>query len=200
MDYFEGLLLGVQWSDTDFENRRHISSLVLYGIVVNALLVLTLFTGRFQSILHGQLMIKLIVFFLLFFACPFICFRYYRLPLWGKIPILIVQTMKQLALTLIITDVAMSRIHLPQSGIMDRALEFLNATLESHALRYEEAAGTFATVLGVLSGGIYIVFATLVVLFIAILIPAIAFVVVRLIQRGYDMLIEKLVIKQFINR
>ena len=83
MDYLEGLFLGVQWSDTDFQNRRHISSLVLYGFFVNALLALAYFTGRFcpnWAVANRQnhhIRDS-------FFACPFICFRY-RFPM-GKDP------------------------------------------------------------------------------------------------------------------
>lgn len=200
MDYLEGLFLGVQWSDTDFQNRRHISSLVLYGFFVNALLALAYFTGRFASELGGGLTAKIIIFVILFFACPFICFRYYRFPIWGKIPVLVVQAIKQVVLTLIYTAIVLPRLTLSSSEILERAMDYLNTTLETHTAKYVDTAGTFATILGVMSGGIYVVFIIVVTVFIAIALPALVFVGARILQLAYDKAIDRFVVTIFLGK
>ena len=40
LDYAEGLFLGRYWSDTDFENRRHIELFLLYGVLTTIFLIL----------------------------------------------------------------------------------------------------------------------------------------------------------------
>ena len=85
LDYLEGLLLGKLWSDTDYENRRHFGLFVLYGLFVDAIVlyIYILNKGLFGFGSIGP--IHIAVFVLLFLANPFICFRYYRMPLWGKL-------------------------------------------------------------------------------------------------------------------
>ena len=200
MDYLEGLLLGSQWSDTDFTNRRHISSLVLYGVFVNALILMNYLTGKLSNLIQGNFTTKLILYLILFVACPFICFRYYRFPIWAKIPILIVQTAKQVLLTLLMLTWARPKITLSSGDIKDTMIEFLNSTLESHTLRYRETAGTFATVVGVLSGGVYIVFMFLAIAILVLVIHGLVFVLVRMIQLGYDKLVEKFILANHLDR
>ena len=45
LDYAEGLFLGRYWSDTDFENRRHIELFLLYGVLTTIFLILLYWTG-----------------------------------------------------------------------------------------------------------------------------------------------------------
>ncbi|MBN1892077.1 MAG: hypothetical protein JW780_04785 [Clostridiales bacterium] len=199
MDHLEGLFLGVQWSDTDFESRKHWSSLMLYGVLVNAVILLNYLTGRFSGLIGGSFTVKLVLYLVLFVACPFICFRYYRFPIWGKIPILLIQATKQVLLTLLIISWARPVLTLQPEGIKDALIDYLNSTLEAHTLRYSESAGTFATVLGVISGGIYIVFVFLAVIFLALIIPGIVFVLARMIQLGYDKIVAKFILADHID-
>ncbi|NLT12489.1 MAG: hypothetical protein GXY06_08795 [Clostridiaceae bacterium] len=200
MDYLEGLFLGVQWSDTDFQNRRHISSLVLYGFIVNALIALSYFTGRFATLLGTGLSAKIVIFVVLFFACPFICFRYYRFPLWGKIPVILVQAVKQAVLTLIYTALVLPRLTMSSSEIVEKAVDYLNSTLESHTAKWVDSAGTFATILGVMTGGVYVVFIVVAAVFVAVALPAILFVGARLLQLLYDKAMDRLVITNFLGK
>jgi len=200
VDYLEGLFLGVQWSDTDFQNRRHISSLVLYGFIVNALIALSYFTGRFATLLGTGLSAKIVIFVVLFFACPFICFRYYRFPLWGKIPVILVQAVKQAVLTLIYTALVLPRLTMSSSEIVEKAVDYLNSTLESHTAKWVDSAGTFATILGVMTGGVYVVFIVVAAVFVAVALPAILFVGARLLQLLYDKAMDRLVITNFLGK
>lgn len=200
MDYLEGLLLGVQWSDTDFENKRHISSLALYGVLVNLLIVYSYFTGHFSGLFGGNLLLKIILFLVLFLGCPFVCFRYFRFPIWAKIPILAAQACKQCILTLIITAVVLPRIGVSSGNLQQTVVDYLNNTLEAHTEKYVDSAGTFATVLGVMSGGIYIVFVTISAILLALIIPGAILYIVRLLQLGYDKLVAKFILADHLDR
>lgn len=199
MDYLEGLLLGVQWSDTDFENRRHIGSLALYGVMVNLLIAMCYFTGTLSAILKEEFILKTVFFLFVFFACPFICFRYYRYPIWIKLPILAVQACKQVLLTLMITSWVLPKITVSSGDIQTLLMDYLNTTLEQHTARFQETAGTFATVLGVITGGVYVVFVFIVAVFLALIVPGILFCVVRMLQLAYDKVVAKFILADYID-
>lgn len=200
VDYLEGLLLGVQWSDTDFENRRHVSSLVLYSILVNAVIILNYFTGKFPYLFSGDFTIRLVFYLILFFGCPFICFRYYRFPIWAKIAVLLVQTVKQLILTVLLLSWVRPKLTLPSEELKDTLIDYLNNTLATQTQHFEESAGTFATVIGVIFGGVYVVFVFLAVVVLALIVPALFIFFMRLIQLGYDKLIAKFILADHIDR
>jgi hypothetical protein len=199
VDYLEGLLLGVQWSDTDFENRRHVSSLALYGVLVNLLIAMGYFTGTLSAVLKEEFILKTVFFLILFFACPFICFRYYRYPIWVKLPILAVQACKQVLLTLMITSWVLPRITVSSGDIQKLLMDYLNSTLETWTAGFEDTAGTFATVLGVITGGVYVVFVFIVAVFLALIIPGTLFFIVRMLQLAYDKLVAKLILSDYID-
>ncbi len=199
MDYLEGLFLGVQWSDTDFENRRHISSLVLYGVLVNLLIAMCFFTGALSEVLKGNFIVKSALFLVLFFACPFICFRYYRYPIWVKLPILAVQAFKQVLLTLMITSWVLPQIKVSSGDIQKLLMDYLNSTLETWTASFEESVGSFATVLGVITGGVYVVFVFMSAVFLALIIPGILFFIVRMLQLAYDKLVAKFILSDYID-
>jgi len=200
VDYLEGLFLGVQWSDTDFENRRHFGSLILYSIFLIGVLMYHYFTGALSGMVTGNETLKFVLYLVLFLACPFICFRYYRFPIWAKIPILFVQAGKQLLLSMLILSWVRPKMTLPPGELKDALVDFLNGTLESHTLRYSESAGTFATVIGVISGGVYVVFVFIIGIAIALILPGVVFVLARLLQLGYDKVIAKFVLTEHIDR
>ena len=200
MDYFEGLLLGTFWSDTDFENRRHSGLFVLYGFVLCVLVLANYFTGIFDSLLSGERLVKLILCLILFLATPFLCYRYYRRPIWVRIPILLALAAKYIFMTLAMTTWVMPYTRVSFSDIQLGLINFLNKTLENATERFSESAGTFSTVLGVLTGGVYVVFLFLAVAILAILIPGTIFLLVRLAQYGYDKLIARYILPQTPDR
>lgn len=199
MDYLEGLFLGVQWSDTDFENRRHVSSLALYGVLVNLLIAACFFTGALSEVLKEKFIVKTVFFLILFFACPFICFRYYRCPIWVKLPILLVQAFKQVLLTLMITSWVLPKIKVSSGDIQKLLMDYLNSTLEKWTTSFEDSVGTFATVLGVITGGVYVVFVFMAAVFLALIIPGTLFFIVRMLQLGYDKLVAKFILSDYID-
>ena len=200
MDYLEGLFLGSLWSDTDYENRKHVSLFILYGMFVFGCVLFSYFTGQFSDILGQKRELKLAVYLLLFLASPFLCFRYYRYPLWVKIPILAVEASKYFVMTVLFTTWVMPYMSVSASDLQTRVVEFLNETLESSTKMFTESAGTFSTVLGVITGGIYIVFLFAAVMILLVLIPGIVILTAKLLQYGYDKLISKLVLGTYIDR
>ena len=66
MDYLEGLCLGRLWSDTDFENRRHLSLFLLYGVFVDLLVVYNYLTGGMNGLITGAFLQKVIIFVVLY--------------------------------------------------------------------------------------------------------------------------------------
>ena len=99
MDYLEGLFLGPLWSDTDYENRRHTGLFLLYGLSVVGVIAYSYLTGGFAGLLAGHQILKIILLMLLFLASPFMCFRYYRMPTWVKLPVLLAEAAKYFVLT-----------------------------------------------------------------------------------------------------
>lgn len=196
MDYAEGLFLGKLWSDTDFENRRHYSLFVLYGFFVEAIVIYTYFFEKTLIQIGNFDVIQAAIFAVLFLACPFICFRYYRMPIWGKLLVIAEKVLK----TMLVVSFTVSRIlpHLTvKSGdLQDFIINYLNSTLEEYTEK-SSSAGSFSTIIGVLTGGIHVVFVILLIVVAAVVIPGLVFLVYRLLQYCYDWVINKLIIKRF---
>lgn len=200
MDYLEGLLLGRLWSDTDFENRRHVSLFLLYGLFVDLLVVYNYLTGGLNSLVTGSFLAKIIIFIVLFFIGPALCFSYYRMPIWGKLPVLASQIIKYGSLTLLITAWARPKLTVSFGDLKDFLISYLNKTLERFTEKYVDTAGTFATVLGVISGGVYIVVLVVLILLAALLIPGIVFCVARFLQYWYDKVVSMLVLSDYTDK
>ena len=200
MDFMEGLFLGPLWSDTDFENRRHVTLYMLYGMAVCGLIALSFFTGSFSNLLGENRVVKLVLILFLFLACPFVCFRYYRYPIWIKIPILAVQALKVVLLTLLMTTWVMPYLNITADELQTNMVGFLNTTLESITKQFADTAGTFSTVIGVITGGIYVVFLFAVFVILAILVPGMIFLLFRIAQYGYDKVISRLILVNISDR
>jgi len=200
VDYLEGLFLGSLWSDTDFENRKHFSLFILFGMLVCGCVAFSYFTGQLSSLLGGQRVLKIVVFLAVFLASPFLHFRYYRNPLWVKIPILIIDAAKYFALTVLCTTWVMPYLNISAAELQQHVVDFLNNTLESSTKMFAESAGTFSTVIGVITGGVYAVFLFAAALMLAVLIPGTVFLIVKWIQYGYDKLISKFILGNMLDR
>ena len=197
MDYMEGLFLGKLWSDTDFENRRHAALFLLYGLFVDILLVLSYFKG--VNILgSGALGTVRIVFFVIFFlACPFLCFRYYRMPIWGKGLVLAEKVIKTFIIIGITIDLILPRIKVQSGGLQNFLIDYLNSTLEKYTLKFASDGGSFSTVMGVLTGGIHVVLVVVLIVAASVLLPGLIFIVARYLQYFFDWVVNKFIIKKF---
>lgn len=195
MDYIEGLFLGKLWSDTDFENRKHVNLFILYGLLVDLIVVYGYFTGKLIGFFTDGILLKIVIYAVLFFACPFICFKYYKMPFWGKILVLLEKAYKALLVMSFTVSWIFPRITVQSADLRDFLITYLNNTLEKYTEKFYDTAGTFATVIGVVAGGIHTVFVVVVTAAAAVILPGLVFIALRLLQYGYDKLIERVLIR-----
>ena len=200
MDYLEGLFLGKLWSDTDFENRRHAGLFILYGILVDLIVLYSFITDTTIMGIGSMGLVQQIILITLFIACPFICFRYYRMPLWGKILVLLEKAFKAVLVISLTVTLALPRIPVGRDGLQDYFVDYLNKTLEKYTMQFQASSGSFSTVIGVLAGGIHIVLVFVLILALSVLIPGLIFMAVRIVQYLYDWLINRLIIRKLFNR
>lgn len=198
MDYLEGLFLGKLWSDTDFENRRHVTLFILYGLFIDAIVLFTYWTGKRIPVLESWGMAELVILIVLAVACPFICFKYYRMPLWGKIIVLIEKIFKHVFIASFTINFLLPYLSVQSNDLMDFFVNYLNETLEVSTEKYIESAGTFATILGVVSGGIKIVAVFVFWAIMAVVVPGVIYLVYRFVQYAYDWFIAKFIIRKFL--
>lgn len=197
MDYLEGLLLGRLWSDTDYENRKHFGLFVLYGLLVDAIILYKYILGR-GLIGFGSIgTIHIAVFVLLFIANPFICFRYYRMPWWGKIFIILAKLFKAYLIVSYTVSLLLPKLTVRVDDLQDFLMSYLNKTLERYTEKFVATAGSFSTVLGVLAGGVHVVLTVLLLVLAAVVIPSLIYLAVKLVQYAWDWVINLLIIKRF---
>lgn len=197
MDYFEGLFLGKLWSDTDFENRRHVTLFILYGLFIDALILLTYFTGKTVPLLNGTGTLKIILFVILALLKPFICFRYYRMPLWGKILVLLENLYMHMLMVGFTVSSLLPKLTVKSGDLQAYLIDYLNSTLENYTQKFVDTAGSFSTVFGVVAGGLHVMGICLLFIAAAVLLPGIIYLAYRLVQYGYDWVIARLVIRKF---
>lgn len=197
MDYLEGLFLGKLWSDTDFENRRHGSLFIIYGLFVDVLVLYYYMMG--QPLFHlGEFdMVQLIVFGVLFIACPFICMRYYRMPFWGKALVMIEKVIKSLIVVSFTVSLMEPRLTVKFDELQDFIIAYLNSTLETYTEKFAASTGSFATVIGVLAGGVHVLLVILIGIVVAIAFPGLLYLAYRVVQYCYDWVLNQLIIKRF---
>ena len=198
MDYLEGLFLGKLWSDTDFENRRHTALFVLYGLFVESLVLYGYVSGKPLPFIGEFSTVELVIFGLLFVACPFICMRYYRMPAWGKALVMIEKTIKSFIVVSFTVTLIGSKITVGLDDLQTFVIGYLNDTLETYTEKFASSTGSFATVIGVLAGGLHVLFVVMLIAVLAVVVPGIIYLLYRILQYCYDWVINKLIIKRFI--
>ena len=197
MDYAEGLFLGRYWSDTDFENRRHYELFLLYGVLTFVFLVYFYWTGS-PLITVGRFgMFSTIMLSILTFCNPVMCFRYYGMPLWGKICVLAAKFYKAFLVMSLTVSLIIPRLTVQSNGLKDFLIDYLNSTLESYTERFASGGGSFSTVMGVLTGGIHVVLVIVLVLAALIVIPGLFVLIFKVVQYFYDLLVDRLILRRF---
>ena len=190
-------MLGKLWSDTDYENRKHFGLFILYGLLVDAIILYIYILGRGLLGFGNIGPIHIAVFTLLFLANPFICFRYYRMPWWGKILILLEKIFKSYLIVSYTVSLLLPRLSVQVDDLQDFLIAYLNSTLETYTEKFQASAGSFSTVLGVLAGGVHVVGMVLLYALAAIVIPSLIYLAVKLVQFAWDWLVNLLIIKRF---
>ena len=196
MDYAEGLFLGTYWSDTDFENRRHTELFALYGILTTMILLLVYWSGRtFMGIGIFSTADKVVLIGLSVLN-PLLCFSYYRMPLWGRICVLLVKLYKAYLVMNLTVCLILPRITVKTGGIKDFIVDYLNSTLETYTERFAAGGGSFSTVMGVLAGGIHVVLTAALIIVALVVIPGLAVIVFKAAQYIYDFIIDRLILRR----
>ena len=197
MDYLEGLMLGRLWSDTDYENRRHFWLFIIYGLLCNCI-VLYRYIFEKRLLWFGEVGMPLFAtFIILFVASPFINFRYYRMPLAGKILVLAEKIFKSYLVLSYTVSLILPRLTVNVGDLQTFVIDYLNKTLEEYTTKYSVSSGSFATVTGVLAGGLHVVLVVLINLVILMVVPGLIYIVFRICQFVWDWLINTLILKRF---
>ena len=197
MDYAEGLFLGRYWSDTDFENRRHVELFLLYGVLTFIFLVIFYWTGSPFIGVGSFGMFGIIMLSLLTVGNPVLCFRYYGMPLWGKACILAVKVYKAYLVMSLTVSLIIPRLTVQSNGLKDFLIDYLNSTLESYTEKFASGGGSFSTVMGVLTGGIHVVLVIVLVIAALILIPGLFVLIFKAVQYFYDLLVDRLILRRY---
>jgi len=197
LDYAEGLFLGRYWSDTDFENRRHVELFLLYGVLTSLLFVIAYWTGRPVLGVGSFGVFPTVMLILLSVLNPLICFRYYRMPLWGKFCILFGKVVKAYLVMSLTVSLALPKLTVKSDGLRDFLIDFLNSTLENYTQHFASGGGSFATVMGVLAGGIHVVLVTVLMIAALVVLPGVFVIVYKAVQYVYDFAVDRLILRRF---
>ncbi|MBR1796412.1 MAG: hypothetical protein IJ757_00120 [Clostridiales bacterium] len=197
MDYAEGLFLGRYWSDTDFENRRHVELFLLYGILTAIFLILFYWTGSPLMGVGRFGTFSIVIMSIMFFLNPVLCFRYYIMPLWGKICVLTVKVYKAYLIMSLTVSLILPRLTVQSNGLRDFLIDYLNSTLERYTDRFASGGGSFSTVMGVLTGGIHVVLVFVLGLAALIVVPGLFVLIFKAVQYVYDFIIDRLILRRF---
>lgn len=197
MDYAEGLFLGRYWSDTDFENRRHVELFLLYGALTALFLVLYYWTGKPLIGVGSFGLFSTIMLSILTAVNPVMCFRYYGMPLWGKICVLTAKVYKAYLIMSLTVSLILPKLTVQSNGLKDFLVDYLNSTLESYTEKFASGGGSFSTVMGVLAGGVHVVLVVVLVIAAIIAIPGLVVILYKFAQYFYDFLIDRLILRRF---
>ena len=190
-------MLGKLWSDTDYENRKHFWLFVIYGLLCNCIVLYTYILGK-RLLGFGNVGMPLFAaFIVLFVASPFINFRYYRMPLWGKILVLAEKIFKSYLVLSYTVGLILPKLTVNMGDLQTVIVDYLNKTLETYTTKYAASSGSFATVTGVLAGGLHVVLTVLGIFVVAMIVPGLIYIVFRFCQFVWDWLINTLILKRF---
>ena len=190
-------MLGRLWSDTDYENRRHFWLFIIYGLLCNCIILYTYLFGKKLLGCGDFGMPMFAVFIVLFVASPFINFRYYRMPLAGKILVLAEKIFKSYLVLSYTVSIMLPRLTVNAGDLQTNVIDYLNRTLEQYTTKYATSSGSFATVTGVLAGGLHVVLMILINLVVIMVIPGLIYIAFRICQFVWDWLINTLILKRF---
>ncbi len=190
-------MLGKLWSDTDYENRKHFWLFIIYGLLCNCIVLYTYIAGKTLLGFGVVGMPLFAAFIILFVASPFINFRYYRMPLWGKLLVLAEKIFKSYLVLSYTVSLILPKITVNMGDLQTVIVDYLNKTLETYTTKYAASSGSFATVTGVLAGGLHVMLVVLLNLAVIMVIPGLIYIAFRVAQFVWDWLINTLILKRF---
>ena len=129
-----------------------------------------------------------ILFFVLALISPFACRYYYRMNIFVKVAILVLQAAKFGFGFVAFLQFWQSRITVDLSTMPQNLLEYINDVVAKSTGYFSSLGEGTSMLVGIIAGGLLIVLTFAGSLLAATVLPAVYLVVLKLIQRGIDML------------
>ncbi len=195
LDFLEGALLGSEWTDTDFENKKYNALVALFSTVfwlffANLVYKLnTSFLPRYVT----EVRVYEIILFTVFFLSPFLSYIYYKLPFVFRPLILFAQALKFASVIMLFYSFVLPYFHINIRQIMADGILFFDHTMGSFVEIYTEQyrelgmflSGLFLLVVGIVLG--------LLILFFLAKLPQILLRLLRYLQKVYDQFVLTIV-------
>lgn len=189
MDFMEGFLLGPIWSDTEYETRRHAGFYWFIGWLACALFVLLeVFPDKTPGWMAMPGFLPVLLFAMLALASPLACRFYYRLNIVFKLGILAVEVVKFGFAFVALFQYVLANVNVDIAALPQATLEYVNQTVAKTTEYFTGLGEGLGMLVGIAAGGLQIVLTFAGGVLIASLIPVIFLLVLRLIQRGIDLL------------
>lgn len=195
MDFLEGFLLGPVWSDTEYETRRHIGLFWLIGWLNFAVFLLfAIFPDKTPSLFKNPLFVPILLFFILTVLSPLVCRLYYKLNIFLKFGILIVSAAKFCLGFVALIEYANSLIVIDLATAPQMLMDYINKSIAGTSEYFSSLGeGAVSMIIGLIAGGLLIVLTFAGIILLASVIPALLLVLMKLIQRGFDLLVKNII-------
>jgi hypothetical protein len=189
MDFLEGFLLGPIWSDTEYETRRHtgfywfIGWLIFFGFTY--LVVKPAAVPGWMGMPHY---LPILFFFLFALLSPLACRYYYQLNILLRLGIIVFQLMKFGFAFLAFFQFLLPKFNLDLTALPQTGLDYINKTIANSTAYFENLGQGVGMLVGIVGGGLLIVLTFAGYLLVATLVPVLYLIIIKLIQRGIDLL------------
>ncbi len=185
----EGFLLGPIWSDTEYETRRHSGFYWLIGwLACAAFAVLIIFPEKAPAWIELPRYLPILLFSLLALTSPIVNRYYYRLNILLKLVILAIQILKYALAFLALFQYLLPMVDLDISSLPQTALEYVNQTVAKATDYFSSLGEGLGMLVGIATGGVLVVLTLAGGLLAASLLPVVYLLILKLIQRGIDLL------------
>lgn len=196
MDFLEGFLLGPIWSDTEYETRRHTGFYWFIGWAVFFVFAyLVVKPAAAPGWLNMPRFLPVLLFMLFALLSPLASRYYYQLNILLKVCIILFQIMKFGFAFLAFFQYFLPKFTLDLSVLPQTALDYINITIAKATDFFESLGQGVGMLVGIAGGGLLIVLTFAGYLMVATLAPVLFLIVLKLIQRGIDLLARETLFK-----
>ena len=187
MDYWEGLLLGPFWTDSDVKpaskRTAAFTASLLLLLLFFALLLLPQFQDKILPLSGGTALGFGLV---LFFLAPVAAAFYYRVPAIVRPLILLLYLAAYLLIFMGMERLALARVELDVASLPEMIVEFANLRMEESQRFFQFIDGIQGTIISIVGGVIYIGVLWIGSFLLALVGVALAIMLLVLLQRLWD--------------
>lgn len=198
MDFWEGILLGHVWSDSDIRARSRRGILYVTSFVWILITALLAFLPELQTFLLPGVALSFLLGVLFHFTMPFSGAQYYRLPFYLRPLVLFGYVLGFFFFLKAITQWLLTLIQIDFATLPEQTLDFINNRIEE-ASRFLSAflsGGFAATIVSIILGVLY-VFAIFMFIGLGLFLAACLFIKLLVwIQRIWDRIISRYILKR----